>query len=222
MRSVNFVAFSLGIAIIGSLIWPVVRAVRKIHRGTALEIAELPFVRSRALTIGRIAAVVGIAEWLIAGVVYPVAMQAAGAALSTADHLHFIGSLALCGLIAAAYPFFGITAVSVRAYYPGFIRPGTLDAQDVPQMATLHRRTWWYLAAAISLPMLGVMILVQIGGDANKMILSVLSAVGLAGALMTFFLMRMIQQDLAALADLAVDPADTSLASTDTVRSFLK
>ena len=222
VRSVNLVAFSLGIIIIGSLIWPVVRAVRKIHRGATLEIEELPFVRSRALTIGRIAAIVGIAEWLIAGVVYPVAMQAAGADLSTADHLHFIGSLALCGLIAAAYPFFGITAVSVRAYYPGFIRPGTLAPQDVPQMATLHRRTWWYLAAAISLPMLGVMILVQIGGDANRVILSVLSAVGLAGALVTFFLMRMIQQDLAALADLAVDPADTSLASTDTVRSFLK
>jgi len=220
--AVNSVAFPLGIAIIGSLVWPVVRAVRTIQRGGKLEEAELPALRTRALRIGRIAAVVSIIEWLIAGVVYPAAIQAAGAPLSTTDYAHFIGSLALCGLIAAAYPFFGITAVSVRAYYPGFIRPGGLTAADVAQMATLHRRTWWYLAAAVSLPMLGVMILVGIGGAENQVILSVLSAVGLLGAGVTFVLTRMIREDLAALADLAVDPSDTSLVTTDTVRSFLK
>jgi serine/threonine protein kinase len=220
--AVNAVAFPLGIVIIGSLVWPVVRGMRTVFRGRLLDEAALPKLRTRALTMGRIAAVVSIVEWLIAGVVYPAAIQAAGAPLSGTDYAHFIGSLALCGLIAAAYPFFGITAVSVRAFYPGFIRPGSLTAADVAQMATLHRRTWWYLAAAVSLPLLGVMILVGIGGAENRSALGLLSAVGLLGAGLTLLLTRMIQQDLAALAELAVDPSDTSLVTTDTVRSFLK
>ncbi len=58
--------------------------------------------------------------WMIAALAYPIALQMQTGAVPLSASLHFIASLALCGLIAAAYPFFNVTSLTVSSFYPAW------------------------------------------------------------------------------------------------------
>ena len=137
--------------------------------------------------------------WLIAGVAYPIALCAFLGLQSLTFFLHFIISLALCGLIAAVYPFFAVTFFAVRVFLPALIRSKPLDAEELAAMERLKRRTGLYLLMAALAPMLTVAAWVAIGSE-NRTSLGVLSAIGLVGFGATFALSRAIVGDLEALA----------------------
>jgi serine/threonine protein kinase len=201
---INAVAFPLGIAILAWLTWPLSRGLRE---QSAPPVPTLPFLRQRCLRLGHIAAVICFTLWAVAGIAYPASMQVAVGPLSAATYVHFFASLVLCGLMAAAYPFFAVTFLAVRVLYPAFVRPGTTSEQDVPPLIALSRTMGVYLWLAASVPMLAVVALV-LTGSSNRLALGVLSISGLAGFAVSFWLARLINEDLTALASTLRPPSE--------------
>ncbi len=163
---------------------PVVRGLRRIEHGETIPNDELGRLRRRTLQLGGYGVAISVGCWIIASVVYPFALR-----LSVPDlegprfrelAIHFVASLVLCGLIAAAYPFLVGTFVGVRALYPAFLRPGSATDRDWRDLARLERRLWPMLALAAAIPLAGVALLVGFGPQ-NRLALAVLSAAGLLG-----------------------------------------
>jgi serine/threonine protein kinase len=207
--AVNLTAFPLGMAWMYVLVRPLGRTIRGLRRGIRPSAEMAAAMRARALSLGRITALVGISLWAIAGIVYPVSIHLGGAPMVAHDFLHFTASLALGGLIAAAYPFFAITWIALRAFYPVLYRAGQTSAADpdgfeeVRRLVGLERLTWRYLGLAASLPMLGVVVMVIFGvQDSDRVLLAILSVGSLVGLGFVYLLARIEQHDLGALAEI--------------------
>ncbi len=197
--AINSVAFPLGVFILARLTWPAARAARRADPGAPAA------VRCRCLVLGDAAAVVSLAEWLTAGVAFPLLLCAALGPQPPSFFLHFFISLGLCGLMAAVYPFFGITFMAIRALLPPLLRNG--GGPELPAaLERLRRRTGLYLALAAVAPMLSVAAWAATGSE-NRLELGLLSLVEVVGFAASFALSRAIQGDLEALAHVA-SPAD--------------
>jgi hypothetical protein len=116
-------------------------------------------------------------------------------------YLHFMVSLVLCGLMAAAYPFLMITFLSVRVFYPPLFQAHAPGAEDLTGLERMGRLVWRYLLLAASVPMLAVAVLVLVGSN-SQLALGVLSAGGLTGFGLAFWLSRLIEEDLGVLVDI--------------------
>jgi hypothetical protein len=126
-------------------------------------------------------------------------MRFAGVPLVAGDYAHFLASLTLCGMAAATYPFFAVTAYSVRALYPVLVEPAKMHAQESADLDWLERISWFYLAQGFLLPMLAVMLMVTLGGEQHRVMLGVLSAGSLVGVGALVWLARTVQGDVLAL-----------------------
>jgi len=211
---VNGVAFPIGIAVLVALAHPLRKSLlpRPGVEPTVSHYSQQ--ARLRTLALGHIVAVVGIVEWIVAGMLYPALMHWAGAPLEPHHYLHFIVSLTLCGMIAATYPFFGVTALSVRTFYPRLLPSEPPGEADAAGLARLSRRTWGYLILAASLPMLAVVVLVLIGSERGRLALGILGAGSLLGFGLIFYLTRAIQTDLATLSWIVQPKSDGEAADT--------
>ncbi len=118
--------------------------------------------------------------------------------MSAMSSLHFFGSLTLCGLIAAAYPFFLITFFSLRTLLPTLKPLQAEPEQMTKELRKLNRLSWGYLVSAASVPMLGVFALATMASQA-RYALGVMSACGLLGFGGILLLFRKLQSDIAAL-----------------------
>jgi hypothetical protein len=204
---INAVAFPLGIVILVRLTWPLSRGLSELNAGAALPQERLQFLRERCLRLGPLAAGLCVTLWAVAGLAYPASMHAVVGPLPAATYLHFFASLVLCGMMAAAYPFFAVAFLAVRVLYPPFVRPGSTSEQDIPPLISLSRVMGIYLWLAASVPMLAVVALV-LTGSSNRLALMVLSISGLAGFAVSFWLARLINDDLAALAGTLRPPGE--------------
>ena len=216
---INAVAFPVGIAL---LIWftrPVAAAVREVCRGRTLPADRLPRLRRSCLWLGHVAAGISLSLWLIAAPAYPIALQMEVGSVPVSAYVHFVASLTLCGLIAAAYPFFVVSSLSVCSFYPPLVRVETMSHEDVDPLVRLGRASGGYLLLAASVPMLSVVILVLIGSQA-RFALGVLAAAGLAGFGLSFLAYRMLQADLAALMMIAAPPGERGDSTSVLSRSF--
>ncbi len=197
--AINGIAFPLGIALMTVLALPVARAVRGVDKGKPPDAGGLARARRRCLVLGEAAAAISVVEWLLAGLVFPVALCTFLGPQPFWFFLRFVVSLALCGLIAAVYPFFGVTFLAVRVLLPPLIRRRTFDGEGLAGLERLKRRTGLYLLLAAAAPMLTVAAWAATGSE-NRAALGLLSAVGLIGFGAAFALSRAIQGDLEALA----------------------
>ena len=191
--TINSVAFPVGIVVLALLALPTTRNIRRADAG----LTDGP--RRRCIVLGDCAAVVIMVLWLIAGAAYPITLCAFLGLQSLTFFLHFMISLALCGLIAAVYPFFGVTFFAVRVFLPSLFRNRPPDVVEASAMERLKRRTGLYLLMAALAPMLTVAAWAAMGSE-NRTSLGVLSAIGLVGFGATFALSREIVGDLEALA----------------------
>jgi hypothetical protein len=183
--TINAIAFPLGMALVAWFAWPIRQGLRASQLRPTPPAERLLHARQRCLTLGHLVAGLGILEWV--------------GALSPTIYVHFLASLALCGLIAAAYPFFAIAFLGVNAWYPAFVATGAAVAGEAQRLERLRRLTWIYLLVAACVPMLAVTLLVLIGSG-NRLALLLLGVGGLAGFGLVFGLMRLIHGDLDALA----------------------
>ncbi len=103
---------------------------------------------------------VGLTLCLIAAPVYPIALHMIVGQDPLDLYIHFIASVAICGLIAAAFLFLAVTLVAVRCFDPTLIEWSSMSNQHRGYLQRLARQTWMYLALAASVPMVAVAILV--------------------------------------------------------------
>jgi serine/threonine protein kinase len=215
---INAVSFPLGILLFIWVARPVVRGLSRLRRGEKIPDAELAALRARTLRLGWYGSLLSLGGWLLASIVYPIALRLAVPELAQARFwdvfVHFLASLAICGLIAAAYPFFTATTVAVRALYPAFLRPGTGTPRDWEDLVRLDWLVWPFLALAAAVPLAGVALLVGFGESPNRPAVVVLSAVGILGLAVAVWLARRIQRDLADLSGV-VRPSDAGLTAGD-------
>jgi hypothetical protein len=204
------------------LTWPVARAVRKLR--TTQFGGTLPghLLLRRTLSLGQYAALIGIVEWAIAGLMFPVVVHLVSGRADVQLYLQFIASMTLCGLIAAAYPFFFATYFCMNVFYPALLRNDPTWEADADDLRLLRPRAGAFLLLARGVPLLGVGLIVLnalLTGAQNTFVLGVLSTDGAFGFFLTFAMHNTIQRDLAALA-LTVAPADSFGTTSESFEAF--
>ncbi|UUO09174.1 serine/threonine protein kinase [Blastopirellula sp. J2-11] len=211
---INSIAFPLAIILGGFYVWPFVKGLRHVLDQEAP--TDLQLARRRAFRIGRFISYLGIAEWTIAGIAYPVALHLILGGLERQWYAHFLGSLLICGMIAAAYPFFFLSTLAIRAFIPPLLEAEPLSTSDVRELRWLAKHMDWFLYLAGGVPAAGVMLLLSAGhmdDPHSSLALKVLSAAGAIGFGFALSLSRSVHADIEALlktADLFADTRDSS------------
>lgn len=194
---VNLIAFPTGILSAFWLIRRVAEATRvsDVRQLTSDSIEEL---RKRCLKLGNLAAAVGLTLWIIAAPVYPLALHLTRGNVPTTIYGHFLASLTLCGLTAAAYPFFAVSLIALRCLYPLLVQWSAISAAELPGLRKLSQSAWLHLFLAAAVPMLAVMILALTGLN-RRFALVVLAVSGTLGFAVATAAFRLVQNDLQVL-----------------------
>ena len=198
---INGVAFPLGIALFLRIGWPLGRGLQRLRAGQPLSVDRLRELRRLCLRLGKDGAALCLTCWLLAGFAYPIAMHTALEQVSWPVFVHFLSSLALCGLVAAAYPFFTSTFLAVRGIYPALLRPGAAVPEDIQD---LRRVTHWlagYLIVAASVPLLALTVLSFLSESGSRILQGILGLGGLIGFFGVFALSAVIRADVEALTE---------------------
>ena len=117
-------------------------------------------------------------------------------------YVHFLLSLVVCGLIAAAYPYFLVTFLAVRVFYPALLGPDGPRPSDAAAINRVERELGRYRAAATAVPLLAVALLASRGAS-NPVAVVVLSVAGLLGVGLAHLIEGLTRANLAALAELS-------------------
>ncbi len=200
--AVNGVFFPLGILVYILVARRVSLGVQKIRAGIPVGPQELARLRGKCLRLGSMAAGVCVSCWIVAGLIWPLALRlVAGPAPGGFEtYIHFLLSLVICGLIAAAYPYFLVTFLAVRVLYPALLDGGLPSAADGPALRRVDRELSRYRTVATAIPLLAVALLAT-RGLSNPTAVAVLSIAGLAGIALAFMLEGKTRAALNALGD---------------------
>jgi serine/threonine protein kinase len=206
INAVNGVFFPLGLLILGLMIWPVRRALQRVRSNLTLALDELARQRVRALSLGRITAAICVGCWLAAAVVWPAVLwtRVGPPQPGTGLIVHFMGSFVVCGLMAAAYPFFLVTFLCLRVIYPALLGREGPAPTDGAALRKLERILIRYrvMTAAIPLASVGLIVALGVGDDQfTRIAVGILAVTGVAGTLTAFMLESRIRADLLALAE---------------------
>jgi eukaryotic-like serine/threonine-protein kinase len=203
---INGIAYPLGAILFWYLGFSVYKGLKLCQAGK-LPPERNRAVRRRCLELGRLMAMISVAEWSIAAFAYPLSLRIVNAELPISAILRFFFSLLLCGLVSAAYPFFVVTLFSLRSLYSVFLL-ADLDhaAADAPVLRQVGKRNAVYLVVAALGPLLGIAALTAdslinhdvIAAGAEKS-MAIFSAVGLLGLPCLFWMSHLIRADLATL-----------------------
>ena len=190
---VNGIFFPLGLFLLGLWIRPAIRGLSR----------DRTDVRARhvSLRLGARTAVVCVACWAVAGLIWPVAVRLmAGPPDGPEAYIHFLLSLIVCGLIAAAYPYFFVTYLAVRAIFPAYLGPAGPVAEDRPVLGLVERELGRYRMVAAAVPLFAVALLAS-RGVAQPYAVAALSVAGLVGTLLAFVIEGRTRADLRALTE---------------------
>jgi serine/threonine protein kinase len=208
---VNGMAFPLGVLFGVIFAWKLVATLVRLRQGLKLPPAELVAARRRGLALGWMIAAIGVGEWLVAGILFPLVLHASsGGGLTASDFTHFFLSLAACGLIAAAFPYLGTTRLAVRVFYPALLGS---DPPELPELRQLHavpQQAGWFLLAAAVVPLVAVGLVIMAVQEAQAVQFwsAALIAASLVGLVAAYWTYRGITRDVEALA-IATRPLDT-------------
>ena len=122
-------------------------------------------------------------------------------------YAHFFATLALCGFAAMAYPYFLLTTLAVRWFFPAMVRNNMVLGpcwKDLQRLRTCNRV---HLALSALVPMLAVILVTTSGSGSSEIYgpLLVVSGGGLIGFAALLALERLIDGDITALEQIAVD-----------------
>jgi len=124
-------------------------------------------------------------------------------ALEFHDYVYFITSLAMCGVFVATYPFLVVTWLCAHVFYPAFITPDSVAADDVATLTRVDSWRWRYLAMAGAFPMivlaLGIILGPSVGSRWASILLGIFGFVGFAGFISALWLFQEIQSDIVLL-----------------------
>lgn len=188
----NPVTFSLGTIGILTLSRRPVRALMRWQEGRGP--ASL-MDRQRTLLLGHSVALLGLSLWVLAGVMYPVLLQAMTGVIQSEGTLQFLASLVLCGLAVTAYPFFLLTWYSLREIYPPLVSTQAEAVADEVTILRLRTLAGGYLLAAGGIPLFTVTLL-SFSGSGERWLLGLASVVGLVGLAFSILMHRKLLQRL--------------------------
>ncbi|SDD58252.1 serine/threonine-protein kinase [Rhodococcus tukisamuensis] len=203
---IGALAFPLGALLILSWCRLALTVPRGVREGRSYGPVVLGRARAATLNMGHRAVVVSFALWMVAGIVYPIALQVAAGGIPLGAYTHLITSLVVCGAVAVAYPFFIVTYYAVRCLYPILLSHGEIRSDDGRDIRTLRLVSTRYLAVAASVPLVGVAGLSFVGagpGSTVNMTVRVLCLGGILAFIGVYQLFRRIDSDLRALARVA-------------------
>ncbi|MCH2173467.1 winged helix-turn-helix domain-containing protein [Myxococcota bacterium] len=186
----NPITFSVGALWIFLLTRRPIRALRR----QEVAVATLED-RQRTLLLGHTAALVGVALWIAAGILYPTLLHLMTGSVDARGTLQFLASLVLCGLAAVAYPFFLITRYAIRVIYPALVFGSEEASADQATLLRLGRLAGGYLVAAGGIPLFTV-ILLSLSGSGERWLLALVGALGLVGLGAAFLMYRSLLEDL--------------------------
>jgi hypothetical protein len=225
---VNVIAFPLGIGLGISCAWPVLHRMRQLN-APPLPGEDVVRARVRALKLGHYIALIGLVLWTICGIVYPVGINMIVGSTSDTEKIgaiygHFLVSMLLCGFIVLAYPFYFVTFISVRVFYPALLKNTALGEADEQALLSLRRMSSAYLIIAIAVPVTaGLMFALEswlhMMTNLAAWAPAAVAVAGVAGVFLCFWMNSVIQRDVAALLRAAA-PGDTFGMSTDTMDTF--
>ncbi|HUG90549.1 MAG TPA: serine/threonine-protein kinase [Planctomycetaceae bacterium] len=195
---INSIAYPVGLGLIGVLSWSITRVIRARARGERVAAARFRAACRRCVALGHTSALIGVTLWAVAGVAYPVSIHLAAGALNAPAYAHFLASLVLCGLISAAYPFFGASVIALRLLYPQLLGDDVPPPGDIHLLERLDHRASYYLALAVSVPLVAMLVLAGMSFG-SRWALIALSGGALVGFAMAYRWFRRLQADLAVL-----------------------
>ncbi|MFB8001695.1 protein kinase [Nocardia sp. NPDC056000] len=198
----NAIAFPLAALLLLWLARRPLTVTYRLARGHRYSPAALARARADTLLLGERAVWIPFLMWVIAGVAWPLALSASGARLPPHTFLHFFTAQVVCAAIALAYPFFLIAGYSVRALYPQLLVRGAVGPADRRQLLGLARRSNVYLAAAASVPLLGVVTATFVSREDLELVIVPVRWLSVGGVLafaLSYWLFRLLEADLQAL-----------------------
>jgi hypothetical protein len=196
---INCIAFPLGV-IIG--IWAIRRVAGMLDRDKPSASAQ---GGRHILFFGWFMSRLTLAEWSISGLLFPIVMNLGKEIEGVVGfYSHFFMSLALCGIGAAVFPYFLLTALAVRVYFPAIVRNGVVAGPRWHDLKKLRKLNLLHLALSAIVPMIGVL-LASVAGTNQQWALIVVSSVGVVGFIVMFLLERYIEDNLDALEKIAID-----------------
>ncbi|HEX3148940.1 MAG TPA: serine/threonine-protein kinase [Gemmataceae bacterium] len=200
--AVNNIFFPLGLFILGLKIWPIRRGLRQAGRNLPIELVDRCRYRLRALDLGQITAIICIGCWLLAAAVWPTVLWVlvGPPEPGTGLYIHFIASFIVCGLMAATYPYFLVTFLTVRVIYPALLARVAPGPDDAKALRRVERELGRYRLIAGAIPIAAVGLIAGIG-ISNPLAVIVLSITGVSGTVLAFVLEGRIRSDLIALSE---------------------
>ena len=195
---INVVAFAIGFAFCIGYVQPVAKALRS----RDMPPQTLAAAKTRSFRLSNFVTILGITEWIVAGVAYPVLLRMITGEVEGKWYIRFIGSFLLCGLVAAAYPFFLTATLTIRAYIPALLCRDRLTSDDVSHLRKLSEQSSVSLYLAGGVPTVGILILLT-AQDARDpltaLTLKVLCILGVVGFAVALSLAKSLQRDSEAL-----------------------
>jgi serine/threonine protein kinase len=201
----NVIYFSLGAFLIFRIVGPPATSVCQ----PALTSEEAVTARRKLLTLGHVAAGLGLVLWLSSGIVFPATLFFIGVKVEGEDWVHFFVSMMICGLVAAAYPFFGLTYLVTHIFFPVLLSRAPGDDEDESRLTALARQAKRYFPLAGFVPMLGIFLIVLSGAQQKaQLLLILLILIGGLGIWLAYWLWQRIVDDIDALL-VAVRPIES-------------
>ena len=198
----NLLVWPLGIVLAIYSIRYVIFVPRRLRRGLTPPAEALARARHDCLVASERVVFVVIGLWVMSGLTFALILQSVAGGMPGRSAIHFVGSHAVGGAIAIAYPFFLLTFLIVRSVYPELIAQGQTDARDAEQLRALSRRLSRYLAIAASVPLLAIMAVSFLTASEIAEIIVPIRVVcigGIAAFIFAYWLSRMIESDIQAL-----------------------
>ncbi len=184
---VNLIAYPLAVPIMVWFAWGLARGVKMANEGERV----LPEDVRDTVNLGHHAAVIGGTFWLIAGLIYPLALWSMYPEFTATQAVHFFVSLLICGGVAMIYPFFGLAVISTLVYYPHLLRGSMQDNDFDTRARQMIRRSEVYLLMAAIIPLLGAVLLISSQSQSRGFMLTAIAA-GMIGLLASFFAFRIV------------------------------
>jgi len=180
---VNSFAFSFGAFLLFRELPIVVGAVKQARKGLAISANDLEVT----CNLGFRSAVHGAYLWLVAGLVFPLALGWIEPRFRLTESASFFLSIVGCGGMACIYPYFGLTLLSLQVIYPELVSRQMTDPGWKRRGALLRRRANRFLIAAAIVPLavLGLLILAPESHGAFQGICLASTAIALVGAFIT-------------------------------------
>jgi serine/threonine protein kinase len=210
--SLNAFFFPLGAILVFVIVGPPAAAVYRPHLAQ-----DAISARRRSLILGHVTAGLSMLLWLSAGIAFPVILGLFGAKVGIEGYIHFFISMMISGLVAAAYPFFGLTFLVTHVFFPILLSRVPGDEDDEACLARLSQQVRPYLLVAGCVPSLGVLLMSWYGSQHRvPEALVPLVLIGFLGLLLAYWICQRILDDIAALL-VAVRPIESEATLTDSV-----